>query len=156
MIPDDPVHQHTNVSAAFFKVLTLDICKCAFCKEKFYLDSSITELHKSGRQSNILCSSATLPWMLIHSSWSKHIFIKKISHHSFRQWLFACSMPSHYQPMMTYCQLDLGNKFQWNFDKNTTIFIEENEVENVVCIMSAILSGHLCVNGYSNGLGGDW
>ena len=38
------------------------------------------------------------------------------------------------------------NKFQWNFYRNSNIFIEENTFENVVCEMSAILSRSHCVN----------
>ena len=29
-----------------------------------------------------------------------------------------------------------GNKFQWNFNQNTNIFIEENDFESVVCQLS--------------------
>ena len=39
-------------------------------------------------------------------------------------------------PMLGYCQLDswtIGNKLQWNFDQNTTLFIHENASENIVC-----------------------
>ena len=38
----------------------------------------------------------------------------------------------------------LGNKFQWNFHQNTTIFIHENAFENIFWIMVAILSGPRC------------
>ena len=31
------------------------------------------------------------------------------------------------------------NNIQWNFDKNTQIVIQENEFENTVCEMTAIL-----------------
>ena len=34
----------------------------------------------------------------------------------------------------------LTNKFQWNFNQNSYIFIEENAFENIVCKMAAILS----------------
>ena len=44
------------------------------------------------------------------------------------------------EPMLTYCQLALKNKFQWNFYRNYNIFIEENSIENVICEMAAILS----------------
>ena len=43
------------------------------------------------------------------------------------------------EPMMEYCSLDLGNKFQWKFHPNTTIFIQENAFENVVWEMAVIL-----------------
>ena len=40
----------------------------------------------------------------------------------------------------------LRNKLQWNFNRNSHIFIEENTFENVVCEMSVILSRPQCVN----------
>ena len=36
---------------------------------------------------------------------------------------------------------------QWNFNRNSNIFIQENTLENVVCKMAAILSRPQCVNG---------
>ena len=39
----------------------------------------------------------------------------------------------------------LGNKFQWNLNKNSNIFIQENAFENVVWKMAAILSRPQCV-----------
>ena len=44
------------------------------------------------------------------------------------------------EPMLAYCYLDPGNIFQWNSNKNTIIFIQENAFENIVCEMAAILS----------------
>ena len=40
-----------------------------------------------------------------------------------------------------YCQLELyfRNKFQWNYNQNSNIFIQENAFENVICKMAAIL-----------------
>ena len=38
-------------------------------------------------------------------------------------------------------------KFQWNFNRNSNIFIQENAFENVVCEMASILSRPQCVNG---------
>ena len=45
------------------------------------------------------------------------------------------------KPMLAYCQLDPKNKLQWNFNQNSTIFIQENTFENVVCKMVTICSG---------------
>ena len=39
----------------------------------------------------------------------------------------------------------LRNKFQWNFNQFSSIFIQENTLENVVCEMASILSQPLCV-----------
>ena len=40
----------------------------------------------------------------------------------------------------------LRNKFQWNFNRYSNIFIPENAFENVVCEMASILSWPQCVN----------
>ena len=37
-------------------------------------------------------------------------------------------------------------KFQWNFNRKSIVFIQENALENVVCEMAAILSRPQCVN----------
>ena len=40
----------------------------------------------------------------------------------------------------------LRNKLQWNFNRNSNIFIHENAFENVVCEMASILSRPQCDN----------
>ena len=40
----------------------------------------------------------------------------------------------------------LRNKLQWNINRNSYIFIQENALENVVCEMASILSRPQCVN----------
>ena len=40
----------------------------------------------------------------------------------------------------------LRNKFQWNFNQNSYIFIQENAFVNVVCETAAILSRPQCVD----------
>ena len=37
------------------------------------------------------------------------------------------------EPMLVYCQLDPGNKFRWNLNRNFILFIQENAFQNVVC-----------------------
>ena len=50
-------------------------------------------------------------------------------------------MPSHYLNEWWFIiNWTLENKFQWNLNKNTTIFILENEFENVVCKMMAFFA----------------
>ena len=39
----------------------------------------------------------------------------------------------------------LRNKLQWNFNRNSIIFIQENALQNVVCEMASILSRPQCV-----------
>ena len=41
--------------------------------------------------------------------------------------------------------LTLWNKFKWNFNQNTNIFLQENAFEYVVCKMSVILSQPQCI-----------
>ena len=40
----------------------------------------------------------------------------------------------------------LGTNFQWNFNRNSNIFIQENALEHVVSEMTSILSRPQCVN----------
>ena len=55
--------------------------------------------------------------------------------------------PSHYlKQCWNIVNWTLGNKFQWNFSRNSNIFIEENTFENVVCKMLFISSRPQCVN----------
>ena len=42
--------------------------------------------------------------------------------------------------------LTLGNKLQWNFNRNSYIFVQENAFQNVVWKKAAILSRPQCVN----------
>ena len=44
------------------------------------------------------------------------------------------------EPMLEFDNWTLGNKFQWNLNQNSCIFIQENPFENVVWKMAAILS----------------
>ena len=45
--------------------------------------------------------------------------------------------------------LNLRNKLQWNFNRNHSIFIQENAFESVVCKMAAILSRPQCVKTFN-------
>ena len=59
----------------------------------------------------------------------------------------AWSAPSHYlNQRWNNVNWTLGNKLQWNLNRNLTIFIQENAFENVVWKMVAILSRPQCVN----------
>ena len=56
-------------------------------------------------------------------------------------------MPSHYLNQCWFIvNWTLTNKLQWNFNRNSSIFIQENGIENVVWKMVAILSCPQCVN----------
>ena len=73
---------------------------------------------------------------LTHLSLSPHICVSELGQHWHRQWLAACSAPSHY---LNQCWFEL----KWTlrkFESNTWHFIHENALDNVVCEMVAILS----------------
>ena len=54
--------------------------------------------------------------------------------------------PSHYlNQCWNIVNWTLRKKLQWNFNRNSNIFIEENMFENVVCEMSTIFSRPRCV-----------
>ena len=57
--------------------------------------------------------------------------------------------PSHYlKQCWNILNWTLGNKLQWNLNRNLNIFIQENAFENVVWKMATILSRPQCVNFY--------
>ena len=71
---------------------------------------------------------------------------QKTSQHCFRQWLVAWPAPSHYlNQYWDIVNWTLRNKLQWNFNRNSYIFIQENAFQNVVWKMAAILSRPQCV-----------
>ena len=77
-----------------------------------------------------------------------HICVSQSDQHWFRKWLVAYSTPSHY--LIQCCVIvnwTLRDKLKWDFDQNTKIFIHENAYENIVCEITAILSGE---DGLSN------
>ena len=56
------------------------------------------------------------------------------------------SAPSHYlNRCWDIVNWTIRNKFQWNFNRYSYIFIHENAFENVVCEMASILSRSQCV-----------
>ena len=58
----------------------------------------------------------------------------------------AWSAPSHYlNQRWIIVNWTLANIFQWTFNLNTTIFIEENARQSVICEMASILSRPQCV-----------
>ena len=63
--------------------------------------------------------------------------------------LVAWTAPSHYlNQCWNIVNWTLGNKLQWNLNRNLNIFIKENAFENVVWKMAAILSRPQCANIY--------
>ena len=75
-----------------------------------------------------------------------YIWVIKLGHHWFRWWLVAWPAPSHYlKQYWNNVNWTTRNKFQWNFNQNTTIFIKENAFENVVCKVSTIFTRPQCL-----------
>ena len=73
------------------------------------------------------------------------VFIAKLTITHFILWLVTWSVPSHYlNQCWNIANWTLRNKLQWNFDKNSYIFIQENAFENF-CKTAAILSWPRCV-----------
>ena len=59
----------------------------------------------------------------------------------------AWTAPTHYlKQCWIIVNWTLRNKLQWNFNRNSNIFIQENALEHVVCEMASILSRPQCVN----------
>ena len=50
------------------------------------------------------------------------------------------------EPMLEYLYYTIRNKFQWNFNRNAYIFIQENAFKDVVREKAAILCRPQCVN----------
>ena len=68
------------------------------------------------------------------------------NHHWFRYWLVAWSAPSNYlNQYWNIVNWNFGNKLQWNLNRNSHIFIQENAFESVVCEIASILSRPQCV-----------
>ena len=91
----------------------------------------------------------------IHTFSSKKMHLKMLSAkwrpfylglNVLRKWHVVCSVASHY---LNQCWIivnwALRNKLQWNLNRNSYIFIQENAFENVVCEMASILSRPQCV-----------
>ena len=78
---------------------------------------------------------------LTHWGRVTHICVVELGHHWFRQWLVACSAPSHYlNQCWNIVNWTFRNKLQWIFYRNSNIFIQEIAFENVVCNVASILS----------------
>ena len=83
---------------------------------------------------------STLQGGILHlTHWGRvtHIYVSKL----------AWPTPSHYlNQCWNFDNCTLGNKLQWNLNRNVYIFIQENAFANVVWKMAAILSRPQCVN----------
>ena len=86
-------------------------------------------------------------WSILKSLRPSDTYMRQWSHHHwFRWWLVAWSAPSHYlNQCWSIVNRTLRNKHQWNFNRNSSTFIQENALENVVCEMAATLFQPQCV-----------
>ena len=89
-------------------------------------------------------------WVSLNSLRPSEAYMPQwINHHWFRQWLVARPAPSYYlNQCWNIANWILSNKFQWNINPNSDIFIQENTFDNVIRLMAAILSRLQCVNCY--------
>ena len=68
------------------------------------------------------------------------------NHHWFRLWLVAWSASSHYlNQCWNVVNWTLRNNLQWNFNRNSNIFFQENAFQNVIWKIAAIMSRPQCV-----------
>ena len=97
------------------------------------------------------CTGHSISRNLTHLLLVLHMCINKSGQYWFRSWLVAYLAPGHYlNERWVIVNWTLRNKFQWNFNQNTEIFIHENASENIICKMSAILSRGRWVNTTTN------
>ena len=64
---------------------------------------------------------------------------------------FICLMYVYFMYMPSWPKKT--KKLQWNINRNSYIFIQENALENVVCEMTSILSLPQCAKGYGDTFG---
>ena len=70
-----------------------------------------------------------------------YVCLIKLSYHWFRQWLGAWQAPSHYlNQSWNIVNWTQQNNLRWNIHQNTIIFIQENAFEDIVWMMTTILS----------------
>ena len=101
----------------------------------------------------ILKLKSALAYITVNSLRPSDAYMRRwTNHHCFRKWLVAWTAPSHFlNQCWNIVNWTLWNKFQWIFNRNSNIFIYENEFESVVCEMAAILSRPQCVKMFSRG-----
>ena len=115
-----------------------------------YIDTDSGRASLHGVQMNTMKVHCILWWhchYCINSLRPSDAYMRQWSNHRwFIWWLVAWSAPSHYlNQWWIIVNWTLGNKFQWNFNRNSNIFIHENAFENVVCNIASISSRPQCV-----------
>ena len=138
--------------------IKLQLCKSIFCT-KFPIRISRTRSKFGTVQNGVnnsilnelhLCDTPVFVRALTHWGRVTHICASKPYHHWVRHWLVAWTAPSHYLNECWYIvNWTLRKKCQWNINRNSNIFIQENAFVRVVCEISAILSRSKCVKIFS-------
>ena len=71
-----------------------------------------------------------------------HVYVGELGQNWFRWWLFACSTTS---PDLNQCWLivnwTISNKLPWNLNKNTSVFIDENSMVDLLSFLVRGLRG---------------
>ena len=102
-------------------VFVIDIISFVYIKLQYF------PLPHWGRVTHICVSKTDNYWF-----WWKLVTWLAASHHLNQCWLIV--------------NWTLKNKFQWNLNKNSSIFVRKNAFENIVCEMVAILARPQYVN----------
>ena len=117
------------------------------------INSLASAINRSQKFGQVWALSYTSSWFIQHDAithWGHvtHLCISKLTIIASDN---ALPVPSHYlsQKLWIIVIWTLGNKLQWNSNRNQFIFIQENAFENVVWKMVVILSRSQCVNGPS-------
>ena len=88
----------------------------------------------------------------INPLWSSDAIFRQTTRQIWiRQWPVASSAPSHYLYQCYTVNWIYAEQFQWNSNKITKVYLQQNTPENVICKILAILSrpeyvitGHSC------------
>ena len=90
---------------------------------------------------NFSCRSCCLA-IITHQGRMERICISKLGHLCLRKWSVACWVRSHYvnqgSSLFNFAHV---NKYQWNLNWNTTIFLHGNQFQNIVCEMEPFCLG---------------
>ena len=93
-------------------------------------------------------------WLYLLTHWGQamHLYVSKLGHHCFREWLVTCLVPSHHlKQCWNIVNWNPRNKLQWNPNRNSYIFIQENAFENGIYEMAFTLSWPQFVNSLAPG-----
>ena len=138
-LPDYPsLHcwKLVNHTVASVPVKLVNIYKISWC------ESAINRWHNQNEITHTICSFLTHWGRATHKCVNELTIIGPDNGLSPVAW----SVPSHYlNQCWNIVNSNIRNKFQWNFKRNSFIFIQENPFENVVWKMASILSRPQCV-----------